>query len=197
MTGEMVLDTSCKAWPHSGTTWGFSPGRRKLKLRGSRQTGQSFSSSSVSWLFETTGMGGVMAAAKGWSWECRNEVGERRMCMMPFPDLLAACANTGPDDERNPDGTPFEVRLSSPYHPFSAPTRSDRNRCRDPHQYLHRSPLLSHIHRSTRRIKRNFLGFASRKSLLGLTQRPKHLSIYSAPGRPFLLSPSIAAPCRG
>ena len=57
--------TSCNACPHSGTMWGFSPGRRNEKLRGSRQTGQSSSSSRGSWL-ETTGTGAATIAAYGW-----------------------------------------------------------------------------------------------------------------------------------
>ena len=57
--------TSWRAWPHSGTIWGFSPGRRKLKERGSRQTGHSSSSSDGSW-FDTTGSGAWTMEAKGW-----------------------------------------------------------------------------------------------------------------------------------
>jgi hypothetical protein len=70
-------------------------------------------------------------AAKGW--ESRDEVGERRMCIiMPFPDLLAAYANAEPlTDDRNPDGkslrNPPADRLSPCYHTFPAPIRSDRN----------------------------------------------------------------------
>ena len=44
---------------------GFSPGNLKLKLRGSRQTGHSASSSVASWL-ETTGRGAATIAAYGW-----------------------------------------------------------------------------------------------------------------------------------
>jgi len=47
--------TPCKAWPHSGTMCGSSPGSLKLKPRGSRQTGHSASSSTTS-LEEATGM---------------------------------------------------------------------------------------------------------------------------------------------
>ena len=57
--------TSCNAWPQSGTICGFSPGSLKLKERGSRQTGHSFSSS-LSWL-ETTGKGAASMAANGWT----------------------------------------------------------------------------------------------------------------------------------
>lgn len=46
---------------------GFSPGSLKLKLRGSRQTGHSSSSSVASWL-ETTGRGAATMAAKGCNW---------------------------------------------------------------------------------------------------------------------------------
>ena len=62
---ERERGTSCSEWPHSGTMCGFSPGSLKLKLRGSRQTGHSASSSRMS-LEGMIGMCWESRRGRGW-----------------------------------------------------------------------------------------------------------------------------------
>lgn len=70
---DVSLLTSCKACPHSGTICGFSPGSLKLKLSGSRHTGQSSSSSSLD---DTTGRGAETMLAYGCEGWCDDEACE-------------------------------------------------------------------------------------------------------------------------